>query len=78
VKTNFLAMLDEKQINKNYLPIAIDEFGNIILIGIDKEVKDKVYFWNHELEDEDNILQNIYLIADDFDLFMKMLTDLDD
>lgn len=56
------------------LPIAYDPFGNIVLLGLHGDVRDKVYFWDHEREPDDQPdWSNIDLIADSFDGFMRGL-----
>lgn len=38
------------RIPKKILPIGDDPFGNLICLGIAKDVYDKVFFWDHEIE----------------------------
>jgi hypothetical protein len=47
-------------------PIAEDSFGNYVLL--DEGTGGKVYFWDHEFEDD-----NITHLADSFDQFLSML-----
>ena len=52
-------------IQNQVLPIAIDSFGNYILIGLASENYGKIYFYNHEADKE------IEFIEDDFVSFLK-------
>lgn len=59
----------------NLLPIAIDPFGNFVLLGLAGEHRGKVYFWDHENEPiRQPDWSNIDLIADSFDAFLRGLT----
>lgn len=71
--TNHLLYLYDmfnKRIPKNYLPVGRDPGGNLILINLKNE---KIYFWDHEFEEdiENNI--NVYYLADNFDDFINKL-----
>ncbi len=52
-------------------PIAEDSFGNYVLL--DEGTGGKIYFWDHEFEDE-----NITHLADSFDEFLSILQPDDD
>ena len=59
-------------------PIAEDSAGNLICLGIDPSNQDKVFFWNHEeeLDEEGDIRQdysNVYEVAPDIDQFLSNL-----
>jgi len=57
------------------LPIAIDPGGNYVMLGIDGDVRGKVYFWDHDREPQnEQDWSNIDLIADSFDAFLRGLT----
>ena len=50
--------LYKDRIPNNFLPIASDGMGNLILISLDKKSYEEIYFWNHEYEwDEDDYLE---------------------
>lgn len=56
------------------LPIASDPGANYVMLGIEGDVRGKVYFWNHEWEPQnEQEWSNIDLIADSFDAFMSGL-----
>jgi hypothetical protein len=55
------------------LPIACDPFGNLILLGFAGEQSDKVFFWDHELENEDDLASNLTLEAETFTKFVESL-----
>jgi len=62
-----------------FLPIAFDPFGNLICLSLSGDDRDAVYFWDHELEaneDEDpETMPNTYVIADNFQAFLDGLYD---
>jgi len=66
---------DEKRLADNYIPIAEDDFGNLMCISCNDSNKGQIYFWNHEGEDESSE-SNLYFIASSFDEFVENLTDL--
>jgi hypothetical protein len=62
------------------VPIASDPGGNLICLGVSGEVRGKVYFWDHELESDDEPpgWDNFSLIAGSFTEFLAGLQDLPD
>jgi cell wall assembly regulator SMI1 len=59
------------------LPIAFDPGGNLICLGLSGEHRGVVYFWDHELEaeeDEEADFRNVYFVADSFSRFLDSLT----
>lgn len=52
------------------LPIAYDPFGNMVCIDLNAEKYGSVYFWDHELEFEEN---NLSVISNDFETFISIL-----
>lgn len=63
------------RIPDNLLPVAIDPFGNFVLLGLSGEHRGKVYFWDHEREPaRQPDWSNIDLVADSFDAFLRGLT----
>jgi len=60
------------------LPIARDVYGNLILLTVKGKDRNKVYFWDHEMEaDTENgekaDYSNLTLIADSFTEFVEGL-----
>ena len=64
------------RVPSGYLPIAYDVGGNLILIKLGGSDDAKVFFWDHELEvdeDEEPTLENIYYLADSINDFLSSL-----
>ncbi len=61
------------RIPMHLLPIADDPFGNLILIGTAGNVLGKVYFWEHELENETCSFAPMKLLSDTFGDFLISL-----
>ncbi|MFS7423349.1 SMI1/KNR4 family protein [Carnobacterium maltaromaticum] len=57
-----------------FLPIADDPGGNQICIGISEKHYGKIYFWEHELGNE-NELENLFYVSDSFINFLNSLHD---
>lgn len=55
-----------------FLPIADDPEGNQICIGISEKHYGKIYFWEHELGNE-NELENLFYVSDSFINFLNSL-----
>jgi cell wall assembly regulator SMI1 len=58
------------------IPFASDPFGNQLCIGVTGDEKGKVYFWDHEMEgeeDEQPYYENVYKIAESFQDFLSGL-----
>lgn len=69
----------KSRIPENYLPIAKDPGGNLILIGVNN-TEPKVYYWDHENEtEEDDIpnMNNMHLIACSFKEFIDNLYEIE-
>ena len=69
------------RIPENFFPIADDPFGNLILISVKNADRDKIYFWDHEMEVDDGETpdySNLTLIADSFDEFIEGLYSIDE
>lgn len=68
----------------NFIPIATDPGGNKLCIVVSGDYNGKIYFWDHEqeeLNDSSSLSNNLYLVANSFDDFIKSLeiyTDNDD
>ena len=65
-------LVSEELIQKSFIPIACDSFGNEILLGTDMDAAG-VFFANHEIVNGDNTYWHISKIADTFDGFIDML-----
>lgn len=70
--------LYEERIPSNFLPIADDPGGNLILLSIKGIDRGKIYFWDHDLEADPDLNEipdysNLILIADSFDEFINGL-----
>ena len=48
VKLSFNAVGLKEWIDKGFLPMAIDSFGNYLVIGVDNDSSEKIFFCNHE------------------------------
>lgn len=55
---------------KNLIPIAECPGGDQLCIGVNEEVRGKIYFWGHDQEtfdpSEEELWNNVYLVADSF------------
>ncbi len=66
------------RIPRNFLIIGKDPGSNNICLSISGDEYGKVFFWDHEnevAEGEEPDYQNVYLIANSFDEFLKSLKD---
>jgi hypothetical protein len=63
------------RIPANFVPIAVDYFGNLICLSVDGHDYGKVYFWDHDWEPmgSEDPYANVYLLADDFSQFLDSL-----
>ncbi|HID7800733.1 TPA: SMI1/KNR4 family protein [Proteus mirabilis] len=71
----YFVKLYKNRIPSEYMPIAYDIGGNLILIELASD-KAKVFFWDHELEadeGEEPRLDNIYYLAGSIDEFLSNL-----
>jgi hypothetical protein len=62
----------EGEIPKDFISIANDPGGNEILLGINGEYQEKIYFWIHDIEPEDE-MGNMFILADSFSEFFNNL-----
>ena len=65
----------EGRIPKGFLIIAHDPGGNLILLGVTKDQKG-LYFWDHEMEaedDEEPEFENMHFIATSFEKLLASL-----
>ncbi|MEP3278567.1 MAG: SMI1/KNR4 family protein [Stappiaceae bacterium] len=59
-----------------FIPIAYDPGGNLIVIGTAGETNGQIFFWDHEMEaeeDEQPDMSNMHLVADSFEEFLAEL-----
>lgn len=65
--------LEDEVIHKGYIPIAYDSSGNLILLVAEiGEDNGKIFFANHEEQDDDGIFI-LSKLADSFDEFIESL-----
>jgi hypothetical protein len=65
----------EDRCPKGLLAIACDPFGNLILLDIGAKKVGNIYFWDHELESEDDpTWENISFVATSFEEFEHSLS----
>jgi len=81
-KGGYNILLASKDMGSRYidtmLPIGNDVYGNRILLTVKGKDRNKVFFWDHEMESEDDeepSYDNLTLIADSFTEFMESLYD---
>ena len=56
-----------------FIPIACDPGGNIICLGIKNEYYEKFFFWDHENENDDADMSNMYFLASNIYEFVSNL-----
>ncbi|MBC2241408.1 SMI1/KNR4 family protein [Listeria booriae] len=59
-------------IPSDFISIADDSGGNQICLGVDDDYFGKVFVWIHDMEIEED-MDNMFLLADDFKLFLDNL-----
>ncbi|MBC2163881.1 SMI1/KNR4 family protein [Listeria booriae] len=59
-------------IPSDFISIADDSGGNQICLGVDDDYFGKVFVWIHDMEIEED-MDNMFLLADDFKLFLDEL-----
>jgi cell wall assembly regulator SMI1 len=72
LKIQYLTNVEEGFVPDTVFVIADDPFGNMIGVDLSAENYGKVYFFDHELEDEDGFNLRS-LVADSFDEFLEKL-----
>ena len=71
------------RIPDDFIPIGGDPGGNVYCLGISGDYFGKVYFWDHEEEDDSDekadkhavLPNNMYFLADSFTSFINRLTE---
>lgn len=66
VKLSFDTIEIREWIDKSFLPIAIDSFGNYLLIGLENDINGKIFFCNHEAGNK------VECIAEDLKEFLNI------
>jgi hypothetical protein len=61
------------RIPEGFIPIAIDPFGNLILMGTRDENHGNIFFWDHEMESDLPSLKNVSFVTDSFADFISRL-----
>jgi len=61
------------RIPPGYCPIACDSCGNLVLLGVVGAERGAVYFWDHELETGEPVMDNMSRIAGSFTEFVESL-----
>ncbi len=60
VKLSFSGIELGEWVDRGFLPIASDSFGNYLLIGLDNNNYGKIFFWDHEAENPmDYLVENL-------------------
>ena len=70
IKLDYEYLLKEERIPVGYVPIAYDPFGNFICISLLKSNYGEIWFWDHELEDEET---NLFYVSKTFTDFLDSL-----
>jgi cell wall assembly regulator SMI1 len=52
------------------LPIGYDAGGNVICLGIDPDNHGRVFFWDHDFEEDLPTWNNVYPLAESFQSFL--------
>jgi hypothetical protein len=64
----------EDRIVTEFIPIACDALGNLLLLSLRPSDYGSVWFWDHELESEDHpTMDNMDMVADSFTEFVDNL-----
>jgi hypothetical protein len=63
----------DEDIPIGFIPIGHDPGGNTSLLGVATEQTGKVYYWDVERFFESSEGENIYLVGENFDLFLESL-----
>jgi len=53
----------EGRIPNDFIPIANDPSGNIICLGMQNEYYENIFFWDHEQENDEADMSNMYFLA---------------
>ena len=58
---------------EEFFPIADDSNGNSICLGLEGQYQENIFFWDHEQENEDADMSNMYFLAKDIYEFVESL-----
>ena len=74
MKSNLAIVFEvlEGEIPEGFISIADDPGGNEILLGVGEKYQEKVYFWIHDIEPEEE-MGNMFILADSFSEFFNNL-----
>lgn len=62
----------EGEIPEDFVSIANDPGGNEILLGVNGEYQERVFFWAHDIEPEEE-MGNMFILSDSFREFFNGL-----
>jgi hypothetical protein len=70
----------ESRMPDDFIPIANDPAGNIVCLGTKNEYYESIYFWDHEQENDQADMSNMYFLSKNIYEFVNNLfeTDWDD
>lgn len=69
-KIIFWLELYGERLPEDFIPIANNSLGDQVLMNLSDG---SIYFWDHELEDEHDVMYNCFYIADSFPEFINKL-----
>ncbi|MCL1791108.1 MAG: SMI1/KNR4 family protein [Peptococcaceae bacterium] len=65
----------EDRMPSSFIPIADDPGGNVICLGIGGDYCENIFFWDHEQENDDADMSNMYFLARNIYEFIEALHD---
>ncbi len=73
--SNLLSMANimAERIPGDMLPIAYDDFGNLVLIGVTGLRLGQIFFWDHEQENPEDGSASLTYLADSLPVFLGTL-----
>ncbi len=78
VQNKYRYMTAGERIPKRVVPIAEDIGGNMVCMDVGPDRNGAIYFWDHEFELDDDLEENLALIAPNFSAFLALLYDDED
>lgn len=72
--SEYIDILDDR-LPEGFIPIGDDSNGNQICLGIKEPHYDHIYFWDHEDEQDEPDMSNMYFLAHDIWEFLDSLYD---
>jgi cell wall assembly regulator SMI1 len=70
----------QERLPEGFIPVAVDQGGNLVCIATIGEQEGQVFFWDHEEEVDEGEkpgFQNVYFISDGFQNFLDNLSELE-